>query len=73
MRSRYGSSRPKVDILNLIEMYKEGKLLLDELLRRTYPLDRINEAYAAPGTGRSGAQSGAGVKRGGSQMQVSPR
>ena len=47
MRSRYGSSRPKVDILNLIEMYKEGKLLLDELLRRTYPLDRINEAYAA--------------------------
>lgn len=47
MGSLYGSSRPKVDILNLIQMYREGKLLLDELLTRTYPLDDINEAYAA--------------------------
>ncbi len=47
MGSLYGSSRPKVDILNLLDMYKAGKLLLDELLTRTYPLDEINEAYAA--------------------------
>lgn len=47
MGSLYGSSRPKVDILNLLEMYREGKLLLDELLTRTYPLADINEAYAA--------------------------
>ncbi len=47
MGSLYGSSRPKIDILNLIEMYQAGKLLLDELLTRTYPLEQINTAYAA--------------------------
>jgi S-(hydroxymethyl)glutathione dehydrogenase/alcohol dehydrogenase len=47
MGSLYGSSRPKIDILNLIEMYQSGKLLLDELLTRTYPLEQINMAYAA--------------------------
>ncbi len=47
MGSLYGSSRPKIDILKLIEMYRAGRLLLDELLTRTYPLEQINEAYAA--------------------------
>jgi S-(hydroxymethyl)glutathione dehydrogenase / alcohol dehydrogenase len=45
--SLYGSSRPRIDILNLIEMHQSGKLLLDELLTRTYPLEDINTAYAA--------------------------
>ena len=47
MGSLYGSSRPRLDILNLIEMHQAGKLLLDELLTRTYPLEDINTAYAA--------------------------
>jgi len=47
MGSLYGSSRPRIDILNLIEMHQSGKLLLDELLTRTYPLEHINTAYAA--------------------------
>ena len=47
MGSLYGSSRPKLDILNLIEMYQAGKLWLDELLTCTYPLEDINTAYAA--------------------------
>lgn len=47
MGSLYGSSRPRIDILNLLEMYQAGKLLLDELLTRTYPLADINTAYAA--------------------------
>jgi NDMA-dependent alcohol dehydrogenase len=47
MGSLYGSSRPSIDILNLLEMYQAGKLLLDELLTRTYPLEDINTAYAA--------------------------
>jgi S-(hydroxymethyl)glutathione dehydrogenase/alcohol dehydrogenase len=47
MGSLYGSSRPKIDILNLIEMYQAGKLWLDELLTCTYPLEDINTAYAA--------------------------
>jgi S-(hydroxymethyl)glutathione dehydrogenase/alcohol dehydrogenase len=28
-------------------MHQSGKLLLDELLTRTYPLEEINTAYAA--------------------------
>ncbi|MFQ5897890.1 MAG: zinc-binding dehydrogenase [Candidatus Methylomirabilia bacterium] len=45
--SVYGSSRPRMDILKLIDLYRGGKLKLDELLTRTYPFDQINEAYDA--------------------------
>jgi NDMA-dependent alcohol dehydrogenase len=45
--SIYGSSRPRIDIPRLIDLYRAGKLLLDELLTRTYPFEHINEAYAA--------------------------
>lgn len=43
--SIYGSSQPRVDIPMLLELYLAGKLMLDELLTRTYPLEQINEAY----------------------------
>ena len=43
----YGSMRPRVDLLRLIEMHRAGQLQLDALLTRTYPLEQINEAYAA--------------------------
>jgi S-(hydroxymethyl)glutathione dehydrogenase/alcohol dehydrogenase len=45
--SFYGSGNPRDDIPALARMYRQGKLKLDELLTRRYPLDRINEAYAA--------------------------
>lgn len=45
--SLYGSARPKVDIPKLIDLYRAGKLKLDELLTRTYPFEQINEAYRA--------------------------
>lgn len=45
--SVYGSSRPRIDIPRLIDLYRAGKLKLDELLTRTYPFSAINEAYAA--------------------------
>jgi NDMA-dependent alcohol dehydrogenase len=45
--SVYGSSRPRIDIPRLIDLYRAGKLKLDELLTRTYPFEQINEAYAA--------------------------
>jgi len=45
--SIYGSSRPRIDIPMLINLYRAGKLKLDELLTRTYPFPQINEAYAA--------------------------
>ncbi len=45
--SVYGSSRPRIDIPRLIDLYRMGKLKLDELLTRTYPFEQINEAYDA--------------------------
>ena len=45
--SLYGSSRPRIDIPKLMDLYRAGKLKLDELLTRTYPFEQINEAYAA--------------------------
>ncbi len=43
----YGSARPRVDMLRLLDLYGQGRLKLDELVARTYRLDQINEAYAA--------------------------
>ena len=45
--SLYGSSRPRIDIPKLIDLYRADKLKLAELLTRTYPFDQINEACAA--------------------------
>lgn len=43
----YGSARPRVDLISLMDMHTAGSLKLDELLTRTYPLEQINEAYTA--------------------------
>jgi S-(hydroxymethyl)glutathione dehydrogenase/alcohol dehydrogenase len=40
--SRYGSARPHHDIPLLVQLYLDGKLKLDELVTRTYPLDQFD-------------------------------
>ena len=50
--SKMGGARLPVDVPNIVELYREGRLKLDELVSGTYPLDRINEAIASS---RSGA------------------
>lgn len=45
--SIYGSTRPRIDLLRLIDLHRAGKIDLDLLLTRTYPLSEINEAYDA--------------------------
>ena len=45
--SFYGSGQPREDIPRLAAMYRQGRLKLDELLTHRYPLEQINEAYAA--------------------------
>jgi NDMA-dependent alcohol dehydrogenase len=39
-----GSTRLSVDVPQLVELYQQGRLKLDELITRRYRLDRINEA-----------------------------
>ena len=43
----YGSTRPRYDMPRLLDLYVAGKLKLDELVSRTYPLEGINDAFAA--------------------------
>src|SRR5579862_5964283 len=41
----FGGGNPRVDIPNLLALYKAGQLKLDELITRTYRLDEINQGY----------------------------
>lgn len=41
----FGAGNPRYDIPHLLGLYQSGQLKLDELVTRTYPLDRINEGY----------------------------
>jgi S-(hydroxymethyl)glutathione dehydrogenase/alcohol dehydrogenase len=43
----FGSLNPRADIPRLLGMYRDGQLLLDELITNRYPLDEINEGYRA--------------------------
>jgi S-(hydroxymethyl)glutathione dehydrogenase / alcohol dehydrogenase len=43
----YGSARFRIDMPTLVDLYMAGKLKLDELITRTYPLERINDAFEA--------------------------
>lgn len=45
--SIYGTTRPRTDLLTLIDMHRAGQLKLDELVTARYPLSGINEAYEA--------------------------
>ncbi|MDA1188808.1 MAG: Zn-dependent alcohol dehydrogenase [Chloroflexi bacterium] len=43
--SGYGSARLRVDIPRLLNLYKAGKLKLDEMVTQTYPLVDVNRAF----------------------------
>ena len=45
--SNIGSTRLRVDIPRLVELYQAGRLKLDELITARYPLEQINEAIEA--------------------------
>lgn len=49
----FGSLNPRADIPNLLSMYQEGTLKLDELITATYPLDDINVGYQAMRDGKN--------------------
>lgn len=45
--SLYGSGEPATDIPRLLALHAAGRLRLRELVARTYPLEAINDAFAA--------------------------
>ena len=48
---RYGSSRPQVDIALYADLYRAGRLLLDELVTAAYPVDDFDAAAEATHSG----------------------
>ena len=49
--SKMGSARLPVDVPKLVELYREGRLKLDELVTERFPFERINEAIASTRAG----------------------
>jgi len=45
--SVYGSGQPRRDIPNLVSLYQQGRLKLQELVSRTYTLSGVNDALDA--------------------------
>jgi S-(hydroxymethyl)glutathione dehydrogenase / alcohol dehydrogenase len=50
--SKMGSARPAIDVPRIVQLYREGRLKLDQLISGRYRLESINEALASS---RSGA------------------
>ena len=43
--SMYGSARPHIDFPRLLNLYRQGRLKLDELISRSFPLEEVNAAF----------------------------
>jgi len=41
----YGKCRPQIDFPNIIKLYEDGQLLLEEMITRTYPLHELDKAF----------------------------
>lgn len=41
----YGKCRPQIDFPKILEYYDAGKLLLEEMITRTYPLQNLGQAF----------------------------
>jgi Zn-dependent alcohol dehydrogenase len=52
--SFFGSARPRLDLPMLVELYRAGRLPLDQLISKRYPLDRLPEAFQDMETGSAG-------------------
>ncbi len=52
MGCRYGTARPHHDIPLFVELYKAGRLMLDELVSATFPLEGVQDALTAMHDGK---------------------
>ena len=49
---RYGSAQPHRDVADYVRHYRAGRLMLDELVTRTYPLEEFERAIDDLNAGR---------------------
>ncbi|MBM3948958.1 MAG: Zn-dependent alcohol dehydrogenase [SAR202 cluster bacterium] len=50
--SMYGSTRPHVDFARYVQLYKTGKLKLDEFITKRFTLNQVNDAFDAMAKGQ---------------------
>jgi S-(hydroxymethyl)glutathione dehydrogenase/alcohol dehydrogenase len=50
--SRYGSARPHVDVPIVVDLYRQGRFKLDELVTRTYPLEEVETVFSDMAEGK---------------------
>jgi S-(hydroxymethyl)glutathione dehydrogenase / alcohol dehydrogenase len=53
MSCLYGTSRPRIDMPVYVELYRQGKIKLDELITTRYSLENVNDAVADLESGRN--------------------
>jgi len=53
MGAVYGFASPRVQIPELLKLYRKGDLKLKELITRTYALEEINRGYADLDAGKN--------------------
>ena len=41
----YGKCRPQIDFPDIIALYEDGQIRLEEIITRTYPLNELNKAF----------------------------
>ena len=52
--SYYGSVSPHVTFERIIDFYRSGKIDINSVIERKYPLEKINEAYEDLESGKDG-------------------
>ncbi len=51
MGCRYGAAQPRKDFARIIDLYLKGRLMLDELVTHTFPVDDYEKAFEALNSG----------------------
>jgi S-(hydroxymethyl)glutathione dehydrogenase/alcohol dehydrogenase len=49
----YGSGDSRVDLITLLELYKTGRIRLDQLITQRYRLEEINTGFKDLETGKN--------------------
>ena len=49
----FGGARGRTDVPKIVDWYMDGKIVIDDLITHTLPLDRINDAFALMHRGES--------------------
>jgi S-(hydroxymethyl)glutathione dehydrogenase/alcohol dehydrogenase len=41
----YGKCRPQIDFPQIVDLYEDGQMMLEEMITRTYNINELNNAF----------------------------